>query len=542
MQEPNTFVARLACACALACLCAMWCAAATMGADWPQWGGHDDRNAVSQEKGLPESFVPGEKDPQGGGIKMATTQNVKWAARLGGGAYGNPTVAAGRVFVGTDDQTLENDQRLKRVKGGLVKCFDEATGKLLWQLATPPRINMPKEYHYGQQQLGVCSSPTVDGDRVYVVTPADEVLCLDVRGQANGNDGPFLDEGKYMVKAGDPPVAVAPADGDIIWRYSIIDELKVIPHDVAACSILVHGDFLYLSTSNGVDHAHEKALAPNAPAIIVLNKKTGQLAAFENEGISKRMWHTQWSPPSLGKVGDKTLVFFGGTDGFCYAFEALKVMPAKPVAMTKVWSYDCNPPEYRLTDGKPKHYMSGDKRRKDSPNKNDGAFVGPSEVIATPVFYKNRIYVAIGQDPLHGRGKGLLHCIDATKTGDITQTGRIWTYDGLDRTISNATIAAGLLYIPDIVGRLHCLDADTGKCYWVYETNAETWGTPLAADGRVYLGTQKAFFVFAAGKEAKFVSRIPLGAPSYCTPIAANGVLYVASHRYLWAVQQQKKP
>ena len=71
---------------------------------------------------------------------------------------------------------------------------------------------------------------------------------------------------------------------------------------------------------------------------------------------------------------------------------------------------------------------------------------------------------------------------------------------------------------------------------------AETWGTPLAADGRVYLGTQKAFFVFAAGKEAKFVSRIPLGAPSYCTPIAANGVLYVASHRYLWAVQQQKKP
>jgi len=80
------------------------------------------------------------------------------------------------------------------------------------------------------------------------------------------------------------------------------------------------------------------------------------------------------------------------------------------------------------------------------------------------------------------------------------------------------------------------------KCYWVYETNAETWGTPLVADGRVYLGTQKAFFVFAAGKEAKFVSRIPLGAPSYCTPIAANGVLYVASHRYLWAVKQQKKP
>ena len=106
------------------------------------------------------------------------------------------------------------------------------------------------------------------------------------------------------------------------------------------------------------------------------------------------------------------------------------------------------------------------------------------------------------------------------------------------------TIADGLAYISDIAGRLHCLDAETGKPYWVYETGAETWGSPLAADGKIYLGTQKALVVLAAGREARLLSRISLGSPVYTTPVAANGALFVASQRYMWAVQQMaaKKP
>lgn len=42
----------------------------------------------------------------------------------------------------------------------------------------------------------------------------------------------------------------------------------------------------------------------------------------------------------------------------------------------------------------------------------------------------------------------------------------------------------GLVCLVDIAGRLHCLDADTGQCQWVYETTAETWGGPLVADRR----------------------------------------------------------
>ena len=88
----------------------------------------------------------------------------------------------------------------------------------------------------------------------------------------------------------------------------------------------------------------------------------------------------------------------------------------------------------------------------------------------------------------------------------------------------------------DVAGRLHCVDADTGKPCWVYETKAEAWGSPLVADGKVFFGTQKGFYIMAAGRQPQLLNRIQLGSPVYSSPIVANGALYVASQRYLWAV------
>ena len=527
-------------ACCFGLICIIWQSTVVRGGDWPQWGGTDARNLVSDEKGLPDGFVPGKKKPSGGGIDLATTKNVKWTARLGSAAYGNPTVAGGKVFVGTDDLTLAGDPRLSRSRGGLVKCLDEETGELLWQLAIPQRTEseLPKDTHFSHQHLGVCSSTTVEGNRAYVVSSAGDVLCLDVNGQADGNDGPFTDEARYMVGPGKPPVELTPKDGDIIWRFDPIDELDVRPHDAASCSILMHGDLIYAGTSNGVDEPHTSVLSPEAPSLIVLDKRTGRLAATDNEKIGRRMYHAQWSSPSLAEVDGKTLIFFGGGDGVCYAFEALSAAPQQPVHLKKVWSYDCNPPEYKFLDGKPIPYYRGDKRKSSSPNKNDGKYVGPNQIIATPVFYNGRVYVPIGQDPAHGRGRGMLHCIDPTKTGEITTSGRIWTYDGLDRSLSTVAIADGVLYVPDVAGRFHCLDAETGQCHYVHETKAETWGGPLVADGKLYFGNKNEFYVMAAGKEPKVLTRLRLGSPVYSTPIAANGVVYVASQRYLWAVCQ----
>ena len=56
-----------------------------------------------------------------------------------------------------------------------------------------------------------------------------------------------------------------------------------------------------------------------------------------------------------------------------------------------------------------------------------------NELIATPVIYKERVYIGNGQDPEHGEGVGHFYAIDATKRGDITQTGRLWHFDKIRR-------------------------------------------------------------------------------------------------------------
>jgi outer membrane protein assembly factor BamB len=192
-----------------------------------------------------------------------------------------------------------------------------------------------------------------------------------------------------------------------------------------------------------------------------------------------------------------------------------------------VWRFDCNPPELRFLNRKAIRY----KTRGD----------GPSEIIATPVFHQNRVYVAVGQDPTHGRGKGCLSCIDATQTGTITDTGKIWSYSTIDRSLSTVAIHDGLLYAADYSGKLHCLDADTGEAFWVHTMRAPIWGSPLVADGKVYLGTVRGYLnVFRDAPREALIDRIRVGSAIYSTPVAANGVLYVMARSRLLAFAKSR--
>src|SRR6266481_7986731 len=359
-------------------------------ADWPQWGGRSMRNMYSSEKGLPEiigkvEFKPGTED-----VDPKTVKNLKWAAKLGSQSYGNVTVAGGKVFVGTNNE----NPRDPRHQGdrSILLCFDEKTGEMLWQLVVP-KLASGKVNDW--ESLGLLSSPTIEGDRVYVVSSRCETLCLDVNGMANGNDGPFKDEAKYVVKDviidkgkptehPAPPIEPGPKDADIIWRYDMIDELGVFPHNASDCAPLVIGDLVYVNTSNGQDWTHSNIPSPNSPSLIALDKRTGELKGEDDAKIGPHILHGQWCSPSTGVVNGRQLLFFGGGEGVCYAFDPKPVKEGDGAFLKKVWWYDCNPPErkkFKYPDAE-----------------------GPSEINATPVFWKNRIYTAVGQDPEHGEG------------------------------------------------------------------------------------------------------------------------------------------
>lgn len=514
--------------------------------DWPEYAGSPCKNLVAEAANLPDSFGPGEKDPVKGEIRAGTGSNVLWGVRTSALTYPSPTIVGGKIYTGG-----------KEVGLGVFKCLDARDGRLLWQYAEPYRkfpesVDGDWKFMLGRitPNLGICATATYVDGRVIFVNHRCEVLCLDANGSAEPFVLPQADEGK--AKKGDAPPPATPAGvrgAKVLWKFDLWD-YGIRPADACNGSPLVDGDCVYVNTSNGTDRDAQIAYyddrqtpAPDAPNLIVLDKRTGRLLAADDEQrIGPNLLHGEWSTPSLGVVNGKKLVFYGAGDGCCYAFEALTAVPEAPAKLKTVWWADCNPPEYRAAVSNLNWaalYSLGDKRLKRSFNKkSESSYVGASEIIGCPVFLDNRVYVAIGRDPEHGRGRGALWCLDATKSGDITQSGKIWCYQGLDRTLATPAIRDGLLYIADVAGRVHCLEADTGKPVWVHETGAEAWSSTLLADNKLYFPTLKQLWVLAAGREMKVLSRISLGAPMYATPVAVGETLYINSRNYLWAVRK----
>ncbi|HEX8145457.1 MAG TPA: PQQ-binding-like beta-propeller repeat protein [Pyrinomonadaceae bacterium] len=450
--------------------------------DWPMWGGTPDRNMTSNMKGLPTSWDVQKKT------------NVKWVAELGSQTYGNISVAGGMVFVGTNNEGKRDPQ----VVGdkGVLMAFRETDGAFMWQMVhdklAAGRVN---DWPF----QGIASSPLVEGDRVYYVSNRAELMCVDAQGfRDKENDGPVTDEkltGEF--------------NGDVVWRFDMMEEVGTLPHNLANSSPVSYGDLIYVSTSNGQDESHVNIPAPKAPAIIAINKRTGKLV-WEDASPGDKILHGQWSTPTVGKIAGVDMVVMGQGDGWVRGYEA--------ATGKKLWEFDTNP--------------------KDS--------VWPktrNEIISTPVIYEDRIYIANGQDPEHGEGVGHMYCIDPTKRGDITKTGLVWHYDKIRRSISTPAIRDGLVYQPDFSGYLHCLDAKTGQVYWTHDMFAAVWGSPLLVDGKLYLGDEDGdVVIMQAGKQKRVLAEMNMGSSVYSTPIPANGTLFITNRNQLFALSASATP
>ena len=480
-----------------------------LAVDQPQWGQRFTRNMISSEVNLADDFDP------------TTGKNIKWVASLGSETWATPVIASGRVFIGTNNSPPRDPRH--RGDRGILLCLDEKDGSLLWQLVVPklgpdPYLDWPRG--------GVVSPPTVEQNRVYVVSNRGEALCLDLKGQTNGNDGPFFDEARHMTLDDADPLEITKTDADIIWLFDIPNQAGTYPHDAAHCSILLDGDYLYLNTSNGVDNTHRNITNPDGPSLIVLHKKTGRLLARDYEGIGHRIFHSTWSSPALGVVNGRKLIFLGGPDGVVYAFDALDSCspPDQIQKLNLVWKFDCDPTAPKENIHK---YL---KNRTES----------PSNIKSMPVFYKNRIYVTVGGDIWWGKRQAWLKCVDATKTGDITTSGLIFSYDLSSHCCSTPAIYQGMVFVPDCGGLIHCLDAETGRVHWIHQTDGDMWSSPLAADGKMYIGTRRRdFWILAAQPQKKVIRSLKLDSPLSATTVAANGILYVTTMRKLYAVHQK---
>src|SRR5688572_7054422 len=132
------------------------------GKDWPMWGGTPNRNMVSKMTGLPTTW------------DVKSKKNIKWVAELGSQTYGNPVVANGYVFVGTNNEAAK-DPNVKGDKG-IVMAFRESDGQFMWQ-AVHDKLAQGRANDWPFQ--GVCSSPLVENGIVYYVSNRGEVMAVD---------------------------------------------------------------------------------------------------------------------------------------------------------------------------------------------------------------------------------------------------------------------------------------------------------------------------------------------------------------------------
>jgi outer membrane protein assembly factor BamB len=533
----------------LLCLCALVPACASQDS-WSQWGRTNSRNMVSPTKDIKVDFFAGRfVNQESDDIDLKTVRGAKWVIPLGSQSYSTPIVADGKIYVGTNNANARY-QRFKDDRS-LLLCLDEQTGELLWQL-TVPKIAGGEEAG-DWEELGITASPIIEGNRAYIVTSRGEVLCLDTRGMANGNDGPFKQEGRYMT--GQKPLKTTDKDADIIWRFDMRDPsgIGATPDRTPYSHPMIRGPYLYINTSNGIDRKAGAKDKPGVAALIVLDKKTGKLLAKDEAGISDKIMRGNWSSPSFGSVnadksGQRELVFFGGSDGFVYAFNAEPVNGVLKVA----WRTDCNPKFYR----------------------DDPELIKP--VMATPVFHQGKVYASIGQDPENEIQRGNLLCMEAA-TGKV-----IWRFSIMNTAMATVAVADQRVYISDSYGYIYGLDTETGVPYWRHDSLGHCWGSPLWVDGKLIQGNNDGVLtVFDLGKMDRLakqnigqrgaplftranrpktalitnvkgfplakaeslkgvITEIKMPGSLYGSPVVANGVLFINAFRYLYAIPVQR--
>ncbi len=504
--------------------------------DWPMLGRDRTHNAVSFEANAPISW---QVERQQNGKTVRPAQNVKWTADLGPQTYGEIVVSDGLVWIGTVEHRAGKDG------GGALVCLREEDGKELFRYVAPRRKEgRVLDWPYSS----IANAPLIEGDRLWFTTNRWDVVCLDI--------GPLL-------ASQDKPNRTPADDPVLVWKINMLDDLGIFARGTVmaichTCSVASYGDRLYVITGNGVDEADQMP-SPDAPSLLCLDKHTGKVLWSDNSP-GENILYGQWSSPLVAEIGKYVQVIVPQGDSWIRSFEAL--------SGELLWEFDMNFKEAK--------WVRGGRRNRNI-------------VLAAPVLYKGRIYIASGQHPIDGESEGRLVCLDPTMSGDISSelavngdgnklphrrlqavdpeqgeraipnpnSGLKWEFtkskpipgedEGLSEmhgSVSNVTIANDILIACDFYGAVHCLNVQSGKRYWSYDALSQLYASPLVVDDKIYVPNEDGdVMVFRLSGDPEIamhdgepVAVCYVGSSVYSSPIFANGTLYVGTRKELIAI------
>ena len=443
---------------------ALGCAAVAAAADWPQWQG-PDRNAISKETGLLKEW-PTDGPP------------LAWKIKGLGGGYSAPAIAAGRMF----GMSNRGDEQV-------VWALSEADGKEIWVtgLAAPFNQRMP------QGNEGPGCTPTVDGDRLYVLGLGGELACLQA------------------------------SDGKIVWQHNLARDFGGrVPMWAYRESPLVDGDKVICT--------------PGGPEVnmVALHKVTGDV-----------IWK---SPPPASPAGPAggaaNTGGGGGGQGGRRGGRGGGGFGGAGAAYSSAIAIDF--------EGQ-RQYVQLTSNALIGVAAPDGKFLWRYDKAAnrngincsTPLYHDGHVFASSA----YGAGGGLVKLKKDASGGVVAE--EVWFSNRLQNHHGGVIPFDGCLYGAsggNEGGDLICLDFKTGDVLWDQRSERRApKGSVAFADGRLYYRTEDGKLLLIEPSRTEYVERGRFEqpdrsrSPAWSHPIIANGKLYIRDQDVLLAYDIKMK-
>lgn len=289
--------------------------------------------------------------------------------------------------------------------------------------------------------------------------------------------------------------------GKLVWQHNLTEEYGRasgyggrIPGPIFDNGLVIIG---MISSSWG-------DFARGTNRFVAFDGKTGEVVWWFDAGYPSK--ETYCSNPVIGVINGQRVLVSGGGDGYLHA---VKVRTGE-----RLWSFQ---------------YCSG--------------AANPS-----PIISGNLIYAVHGDENPEGGPYGRVVCLDASKLDAAGKPTLVWDFKKSVRFgLASPALADGFLYVPDDSGELHCFNAKSGQPLWKYRYANEVRGSPLVADGKLYINdVQRRMQILTLNGNKKpddadtfeFRFKEPKGIYSETngTPIAVNGRVYFVSASTLWCL------
>jgi outer membrane protein assembly factor BamB len=431
--------------------------------DWAQLGGTSYRNNTPIGSNIATTWEVGGFDRKTNEWIPDDAVNIKWVSRVGSDTYGNLAVSDGQIYVGTNNGSGYLDRYPAEIDLGCLLCFDEETGKFLWQHSSE---KLPTGREHDWPLVGICSTPYVEGDRLWFVTSRGEVRCLDTKGYNDGEDDGEVKAGwGRLFDVTDAPAGLAVVSSMELTEV-VREKFKASGVELPAKVKLVKdaSGEQYTFAANDREYQIRVDGKPDAPTKLSFFRKLSVEDKTEADVVwvfdmmkELDVWPHNMSSCSVTAFGD--ILFVSTSNGVNETHIELP-SPKAPsfIAMDKnsgeIYWTDASPGANILhgqwsspavaelggvpqvifpggdgwvysfradkgVDGKPELLWKFDVNPKES-KWGSGGRGTRNNIIATPVISDGLVYIAAGQDPEHGEGIGHLWCLNPLKRGDVS--------------------------------------------------------------------------------------------------------------------------